>query len=152
MCVLKLTRKRLNEWKLLEVNSCSQTCKIHQRPSSGCRDTMPTVFGASILSIITPIWCLRSIKRLNGVPDYYYFDSEMPESYDRKNLKLYTYSYRDRMIFYFSAMIRPLMSKSSVIWWFLNFSTDVNEFFIRNFPIFAFIKFGFKNSYVSDGL
>lgn len=108
------------------------------------------------------LWCVNpfdyypdmmfTIKRLNGVPDYYYFDSEMPESYDRKNLKLYTYSYRDRMIFYFSAMIRPLMSKSFVIWWFFNFSTDVNEFFIRNFPIFAFIKFGFKNSYVSDGL
>lgn len=152
MCVLKLTRKRLNEWKLLEENLCSQTCKIHQRPSSGCHDTMPTVFGVSILSIITPIWCLRSSDWMEFQIITIYFDSEMPESYDRKNLKLYTYSYRDRMIFYFSAMIRPLMRKSFVIWWFFNFSTDVNEFFIRNFPIFAFIKFGFKNSYVSDGL
>lgn len=108
--------------------------------------------------IANGLWCFNPFdpyneiifmaKRLAGVPDYFYFDNEMPENYDRRNLKLYTYSYCDRIFIFLSVMTRQFFIKCFVFRWFFNLVTYVHEFFIRYFPILAFFKFGFRDAYV----
>lgn len=87
-------------------------------------------------------------KRLSGVPDYHYFESEIPENYERKNLMLYRYTKWERVVIWLSAVTRQYLLKYFVIRWTFNFVFFINEFFIRYFPFLAFCKFGCRNAYV----
>jgi hypothetical protein len=88
------------------------------------------------------------VKRLIGVPNYYYLKSEFPENYDRKNLELYKHSRWDRTFIWLSVMTRQFLLRVFIIRWFYNISTFLSEFFVRYFPFIAFCRFGFRNGYV----
>lgn len=110
--------------------------------------------------MVNGLWCFNPmdpynetifmIKRLCGVPNFYYFESEFPENYDKKNLELYKHSRFDRTFIWLSIITRQILMKFFIIRWFYNIAAYINEFFIRYFPFLAFIKFGFGNAYV-DG-
>ncbi|CRK90141.1 CLUMA_CG003857, isoform A [Clunio marinus] len=88
------------------------------------------------------------LKRLSGVPNYFYLNSEIPENYERENLEIYKYSYWDRFVIWLGIMTRQFLLRFFIIRWFFNGIVHISEFLIRYFPIIAFFKFGYKNSYV----
>lgn len=90
-----------------------------------------------------------NIKRMIGVADYYYLDSEIPENYNREKLKLYEETRFDRVMLWLSVMSRQFLLKYFILRWFYNIVTSISEFFIRYFPITAFFKFGFGNAYTN---
>lgn len=89
------------------------------------------------------------VKRLSGVPNYYYLEAEIPENYDRRNLEIYNQTYSDRIFIWLSVMSRQFLLKVCIIRWFFNVVTWICEFLIRYFPFLAFFKFGIRNSYVN---
>jgi len=90
------------------------------------------------------------VKRLVGVPGYYYLESEVPQNFNRNDLVLYQLSYVDRFFIWLSVITRQFMLKFFVIRWFFNTFVKLFEFIMQNFPIIAFFKFGLKDSYVTD--
>lgn len=89
------------------------------------------------------------VKRLSGVPNYQYLESEIPENFDRKNLQIYNESYFDRTFIWLSVMSRQFLLKCFFIRWFFNIVTLISELLIRFFPFLAFFKFGCRNAYVN---
>jgi hypothetical protein len=88
-------------------------------------------------------------KRMVGVPDFYYLDSEIPENYDREKLALYKETRPSRVSIWLSVISRQFLLKYFILRWFFNIFTSVCEFFIRYFPVVAFFKFGFGNAYTN---
>ena len=119
----------------------------------------PEDFTAMTKYIAKGLWCFDPMdsyneiifmaKRLIGVPNYYYLDSEIPDNFDRKTLEIYNQTYCDRIFIWLSVMTRQFLLKCFILRWMLNIITLVSEFFIRYFPFFAFIKFGIRNAYVN---
>ncbi|CAG9808283.1 unnamed protein product [Chironomus riparius] len=99
-----------------------------------------------ILDYYEPI--VFMMKRLIGVTGYHYFESEIPPSFDRKNLKYLKLSYLDRVNLFLSIISRQFMLKICIIRWINNFGTFVAEFFVRYFPFIAIIRFGVRKAYV----
>lgn len=89
------------------------------------------------------------VKRLTGVPNYQYLESEIPENYERKNLQIYKESYFNRTFIWLSVMSRQFLLKCFIIRWFFNIVTLTSEFLIRYLPFLAFFKFGCRNAYVN---
>lgn len=87
-------------------------------------------------------------KRLTGVPNFYYFDREIPENYDRKNLEIYNQTRFDRVFIWIAVVTREHLLNLFVLRWFFNILTFIGEFFIRYFPVIAFCKFGCRRAYV----
>jgi len=90
------------------------------------------------------------VKRLVGVPGYYYLESEIPENFNRNDLVFYQLSYVDRFFIWLSVMIRQFMLKFFVIRWASNLVVMLCEHIINLLPVIAFFKFGMKDSYVTD--
>lgn len=89
------------------------------------------------------------IKRLSGVPNYHYLESEIPVNYDRNNLQIYKESRFDRIFIWLSVKSRQYLLKCFIFRWIFNILTLIGEFFIRFFPFLAFFKFGCRNAYVN---
>lgn len=120
----------------------------------------PVDFEPMTKYIAKGLWCFNPfdpyletifmIKRSIGVPNFFYFNCEIPESYDRNNLEIYKQSYPTRTAIWLSIMTRQFLTKVCILRWILNFVTFTAEFFIRYFPVLAFIRFGFRKAYVKD--
>lgn len=108
--------------------------------------------------IANGLWCFNPFdpynetlfvaKRLSGVPNFYYFDNEIPANYDRSMLELYKLTRGERVVIWLSTMIRQFLLQCCILRWFFNCVTLINEFFIRYFPCLAFCKFGCRDAYV----
>lgn len=118
----------------------------------------PEKFEEMTKYIANGLWCFNPLdpynevifmaKRLVGVPNYYYFESEFPPNYDKKKLELYNYSRFDRVFIFLSIITRQFTLRCFIIRWICNFGCYINEFFIRYLPWLACIKFGWRNAYV----
>lgn len=99
-----------------------------------------------IVDFYEPI--IFNVKRLIGLPDYYYLESEIPENYDRTKLKYLQLSYIDRVNLFLSVITRQFLVKYWIIRWFYNCLMYIAELSIRYFPIVAIIRFGPRKAYV----
>lgn len=89
------------------------------------------------------------IKRMIGVPNYYYNESEIPADYDRSKLEIYKLSYYERFEAWCVCFMHEYLLQFFVFRWFFNMDTKFHEWLITYFPFLAFYKFGYKNAYVS---
>jgi hypothetical protein len=89
-----------------------------------------------------------NLKRLIGVENYYYFQNEVPENFDRKKLKYLELSRYERFSLFMSIFIRQYLLKYFIIRWMHNIFIRINEFFMRHFPIIAIMRFGWRKAYV----
>lgn len=118
----------------------------------------PSDFMTMTKYIANGLWCFNPfdtynqtmfmVKRLSGVANYFYFDNEFPENYDRKNLELYNQTRFTRVLIWFSVMTRQFMLRCFVFRYLFNGLVMLSEFLIRYFPFLAFIRFGFRNGIV----
>lgn len=118
----------------------------------------PKDFTVMTKYIANGLWCFDPldsyneivfmVKRLSGLPNFHYFESEFPENYDKKNLEILKLSYWDRIVIWLSIITRQCFLRFFILRWMFNFVTLFSEFLIRYFPFLAFCKFGFRNSYV----
>lgn len=116
----------------------------------------PEDFTTMTKYIANGLWCFNPFdtysqtifmaKRLSGVANYFYFDSELPENYDRRNLALYNQTRCTRIFIWISIMTRQFLLRCFVFRWIFNGLVILSEFFIRYFPFLAFIKFGCRNN------
>lgn len=153
-------------WLSFRFNLCAETFEetlerlnvIRSEFLSPNLQNPPESFVPMTRYIVNGLWCFDPfdsyneivfmVKRLCGVPNFYYLAKEIPENYDRKNLALYELSYFDRIVIWFSVMTRQFLLQIFIFRWFFNLSVLLSEFFIRYFPFLAFFKFGIRNSYV----
>jgi hypothetical protein len=118
----------------------------------------PSDFAAMTKYVVNGLSCFNPIDGYNqvmfminraiGSPNFYYFDSEIPQGFDQSQLELYKQTRWTRVQIWLSVMTRQHMTKLFIFRWILNFFTFFSEFLIRNFPFIAFFKFGFRNAYV----
>lgn len=108
--------------------------------------------------LVDGLWCfdpadsydevIFMIKRLVGVPGFYYLDSELPADFDRSRLEIHKQTRTTRLFVWFSVMSRQFLLKIFLFRWLFNIFTWFAEFLIRYFPFLAFFRVGFRNSYV----
>lgn len=104
------------------------------------------------------MWCFEPLgiyevimffnNRLAGVPNYHYFEDEVPEGSTMKDSKLYELSLYNRYSLYIKICIHNFWLKYNILRIWLNLEVWFHEFLIRYFPFLAIYKFGFKNAYV----
>lgn len=119
----------------------------------------PKEFESMTRYISNGMWCFNPrdaynviifmIKRMSGVPNYYYNESEIPADYDRSKLEIYKLSYYERFEAWCVCFMHEYLLQFFVFRWFFNMDTKFHEWLITNFPFLAFYKFGYKNAYVS---
>lgn len=108
--------------------------------------------------IANGLWCFNPrdaynvviflIKRMVGVPGFYYHDEEIPQGFDQSTLKVYKLGWYDRFTTWFVVFTHEYLLQFSFFRWFFNLDTLFHEFLITYIPFLAFYKFGFKNAYV----
>lgn len=108
--------------------------------------------------IANGLWCFNPrdaydvvifmIKRMVGVPNFYYHDEEIPEKFDNSKLEIYKLGYYDRFTTWFVVFTHEYLLQFFIFRWFFNLDTLFHEFLITYFPFLAFYKFGLKNAYV----
>jgi hypothetical protein len=122
-------------------------------------ETPPEEFEAMTRYIANGLWCFNPadsyenimfvIKRMIGVPDYYYDESEIPAGYDKSKLKYRDFSLYEKFDLWTSVFVHEYLLQFKFIRVLLNFQTLVHEYLIRYFPFLAFYKFGFKKSFIT---
>lgn len=118
----------------------------------------PENFSSMSKFLVDGLWCfdpadsyneiIFMIKRLVGVPGFYYLNSEIPTNVDRKNLEIYKQTRTTRLFIWLSVTSRQFLLRIFLFRWFFNIFTWIAEFLIRYFPFLAFFRVGMKNSYV----
>lgn len=118
----------------------------------------PKDFEPMTTYIANGMWCFNprdaynvvifTIKRLIGVPNFYYTEEEIPESFDRTKLEIYKLGYYDRFMTWAVVFIHEYLLQFFAFRWFFNMETAFHEFLITYFPFLAFYQFGIKNAYV----
>lgn len=118
----------------------------------------PRDFAQMARYVANGMWCFNprdaynvmifTIKRLVGIPNYYYQENEIPDGYDREKLEIYKMGWYDRFLTWFTAFIHEYLLQFSIFRVFFNMQTSFHEFLITYFPFLAMYSFGFKNSYV----
>lgn len=119
----------------------------------------PKDFEPMTRCIANGLWCFNPrdnyniiifmIKRMIGVPNFYYHEEEIPKDFDRSKLEVYKFGYYDRFEAWAVTFIHEYLLQFSFIRWFFNMDTLFHEFLITYFPFLAFYKFGYKNAYVT---
>lgn len=119
----------------------------------------PKEFASMTRYISNGMWCFNPrdaynviifmIKRMIGVPNYYYNESEIPADYDRSKLEIYKLSYYERFEAWCVCFMHEYLLQFFGFRWFFNMDTKFHEWLITYFPFLAFYKFGYKNAYVS---
>lgn len=122
-------------------------------------ETPPEEFGAMSKYIVNGLWCFNpadsytsimfAIKRMIGVPGYYYYDDEIPKDFDPEKLVHKSLTWSERFDVWSSIFIHEFLLKFSLIRKFFNFETLVHEYLIRYFPFLAMYKFSFKQAYIT---
>lgn len=88
------------------------------------------------------------IKRLIGVRNYEYLDSEIPQDCNLFDLEIYKMNYFNRYMTWSSIMIRQYLIKNFIFRCFFNALTITSEFFSKYFPLIAILRFGPRKAYV----
>lgn len=119
----------------------------------------PEDFAKMARYVSNGMWCFNprdeynvmifTIKRLIGVPNFYYQENEIPDGYERKKLEIYKLGWSDRFFAWFTAFTHEYLLQFYIFRAFFNMQTSFHEFLITNFPFLAMYSFGFKNSYVT---
>lgn len=119
----------------------------------------PKDFDPMTKYISNGLWCFNPvdgykvtifmIKRMVGVPNFYYADYEIPDGYDQSKLEIYKMSYYERFEAWFTTLMHEYLLQFFLVRWFFNLDTMFHEFLITYFPFLAFYKFGYKNAYVT---
>lgn len=122
-------------------------------------ESPPEEFESMTKYITNGLWCFNPtdsydtivfvIKRMIGVPDYYYNDEEIPEGYDKSKLKYNSMRLGEKFDLWTSVLIHEYLLQFNLIRWIMNFQTLVHEYLIRYFPFLAFYMFGFKRAFIT---
>jgi hypothetical protein len=118
----------------------------------------PKDFAPMTRFIANGLWCFNPrdaynviifmIKRMVGVPNYEFQDSEIPADCDKSKLELNKLSRYEKFEAWAVCFIHEYLLQFFVFRWFFNMDTLFHEFLITYFPFLAFYKFGLKNAYV----
>lgn len=118
----------------------------------------PKDFDRMTKYITNGLWCFNPrdaynvvifmIKRMVGVPNYGYHESEIPEGSKKEQLEIKKLSLYERFEVWAACFVHEYLLQFFIVRWFFNLDTLFHEFLITYFPFLAFYKFGLKNSYV----
>lgn len=118
----------------------------------------PKDFAPMTRHIANGLWCFNPrdaytviifmIKRMIGVPNFYYQEEEIPEDCDRTKLEVHKLSFYERFEAWAVCFIHEYLLQFFIVRWFFNLDTLFHEFLITYFPFLAFYKFGLQNAYV----
>lgn len=118
----------------------------------------PKDFAPMTRYIANGLWCFNPrdaydviiflIKRMVGVPNFYYHDEEIPKDFDKSRLQVYKFGYVDRFTTWFVVFTHEYLLQFSILRWFFNLDTLFHEWLITYIPFLAVYQFGLKNAYV----
>lgn len=122
-------------------------------------ESPPEEFELMTRYIANGLWCFNPadsydsvmfmIKRMIGVPDYYYHEHEIPASYDKTKLKYHQLTLHEKFDLWTSVFLHEYLLKFKITRILMNFQTLIHEYLIRYFPFLAFYMFGFKKAFIT---
>lgn len=105
------------------------------------------------------LWCfnprdiheviLFTMKRLCGVPNYYYTEEEIPKGYDRSKLEYLKLGGYARFMNWFTAFIHEYLLQFTIFRMMFNLQTAFHEFLITYFPFLAIYSFGWNRAWIT---
>lgn len=122
-------------------------------------ESAPEEFYQMTKYVANGMWCfnprdsyhviLFSIKRMIGVPNYYYCEEEIPKGFDRSKLEVYKLGYYDRFFNWLTTFIHECLLQFAIFRVLFNLQTQFHEFLITYFPFLAMYSFGYDRAYVT---
>lgn len=118
----------------------------------------PEDFAQMARYVANGMWCFNprdkynviifTVKRLIGLPNFWYHESEIPKGADRSKLEYLKLGWYDRFLAWANAFMHEYLLQFNVFRTLMNRQTLFHEFLITYFPFLAMYSFGIKSSYV----
>lgn len=121
-------------------------------------ESPPENFPDMARHVANGMWCFNprdkydviifTVKRLVGLPYYWYHEHEIPKGIDRSKLQYLKLGWYHRFYTWATFFMHEYLLEFSIFRIFMNRQTAFHEFLITYVPFLAWYSFGFKDSYV----
>lgn len=122
-------------------------------------ESPPKEFPEMTRFVANGMWCFNprdtydvmifTMKRLVGVPNYWYTEDEIPKGCDRSKMELYKLGNYARFMNWFVAFIHEYLLQFTIFRMFFNMQTLFHEFLITTFPFLAIYSFGWNRAWIT---